>query len=253
MASFSLNRESDVAYSAMPLKYNNQISGVIMIFSPVTEINNLLKEAMPDIVVITGDMLDSRRQGFENSLVFAKKCAEIFPCYFVTGNHEKQGKEYDELKNKMLQCGVTVIEDDYIELKQKDEKINLFGINDPLFKTSRFDGDMYTVTKKRLNSFDFNPDEYNILLSHRPEYFELYAEYDIDLVLSGHAHGGQFRIPFIGGLFSPNQGIFPKYTTGIYTKDSTNMIVSRGIGPSIIPFRINNRPEIIVVELKKEI
>ncbi len=214
---------------------------------------DLLKKAHPDIVVITGDMLDSRRPGYENSLIFAKKCAKIFPCYFVTGNHEKQGKGYLELKNKMQQNGVVVLEDKYIELKEDNQKINLFGINDPLFKTSRFSGDMYTVTKKRLNSFTFNPNEYNILLSHRPEHFELYAEYNIDLVLSGHAHGGQFRLPFVGGLFSPNQGLFPKFAEGIHTKDSTTMIVSRGIGPSVIPFRINNRPEIILVELKKDV
>lgn len=213
---------------------------------------DLLKEAKPDIVVITGDMLDSRRPGYENSLKFAEKCAELFPCYFVTGNHEKQGKGYPELKNKMTQSGVVVIEDECIELERNEEKINLFGINDPLFKTSRFSGNAATVTKKRLNSFVVKPNEYNILLSHRPEFFELYAEYNIDLVLSGHAHGGQFRVPFIGGLYSPNQGLFPQYTTGIYTKDSTYMIVSRGIGPSIIPFRINNRPEIIIAELKKD-
>ncbi len=216
------------------------------------KIIDLLKEAKPDIVVITGDMLDSRRPGYENSLNFAKKCAKIFSCYFVTGNHEKQGKGYLDLKSKMTQSGVVVLEDKYIELKRDNQTINLFGINDPLFKTSQFNGNTKNVTTKRLNSFTFKPDEFNILLSHRPEYFQLYTEYNIDLVLSGHAHGGQFRIPFIGGLFSPNQGLFPKYTSGVYTKNSTNMIVSRGIGPSVVHFRINNRPEIVLVELKKD-
>lgn len=92
-------------------------------------------------------------------------------------------------------------------------------------------------------------DAYCILLSHRPEAFEVYAGENIDLVLSGHAHGGQFRLPFIGGMVAPNQGLFPKYDAGVYTQGNTTMVVSRGIGNSIIPIRFNNRPEIVSVEL----
>ena len=90
---------------------------------------------------------------------------------------------------------------------------------------------------------------FTILLSHRPECFNVYQNKNIDLVLSGHAHGGQFRLPFLGGVIAPNQGLFPKYDAGIYTENGTTMIVSRGIGNSIIPVRINNRPEIVIIEL----
>ena len=93
-------------------------------------------------------------------------------------------------------------------------------------------------------------DNYKLLLAHRPEYFDVYAG-NVDLVLSGHAHGGQFRIPFVGGLVAPGQGFFPEYYEGSYIKEDTEMIVSRGIGNSIIPFRINNKPEIAVAELTK--
>ena len=93
---------------------------------------------------------------------------------------------------------------------------------------------------------------YTILLSHRPELFETYVDCDVDLILSGHAHGGQFRLPFIGGLIAPNQGLFPKYDAGLYTDKNTNMIVSRGLGNSIIPLRFNNCPEIVLVELNIE-
>ena len=93
-------------------------------------------------------------------------------------------------------------------------------------------------------------DGFQLLLSHRPELFDIYVSTDIDLVLCGHAHGGQFRIPFIGGIVAPNQGLFPKYDAGIFSENETTMVVSRGIGNSIIPIRLNNRPEIVMIELQ---
>ena len=98
----------------------------------------------------------------------------------------------------------------------------------------------------------YDKTQYTILLSHRPELIDTYTEENFDLVLSGHAHGGQIRIPFLGGLVAPNQGFLPKYTSGIYEKNDTKMIVSRGIGNSIIPFRINNRPELVVINLQNK-
>ena len=95
-------------------------------------------------------------------------------------------------------------------------------------------------------------DSYTILLSHRPELFSVYAEQEMNLVLSGHAHGGQFRLPLVGGLVAPNQGFFPEYDSGVYTEHGTSMVVSRGIGNSLFPFRFNNRPEVILIELKSE-
>lgn len=92
-------------------------------------------------------------------------------------------------------------------------------------------------------------DTYTILLSHRPELFDTYAASQVDLVFSGHAHGGQIRLPLIGAVFAPNQGFFPKYNAGIYRKDRTQMIVSRGLGNSIFPIRLNNRPELIAATL----
>jgi predicted MPP superfamily phosphohydrolase len=103
-----------------------------------------------------------------------------------------------------------------------------------------------------LDNLMHEEDKYSILLSHRPELFHIYVDNNIDLVLSGHAHGGQFRIPFIGGIVAPNQGLFPKYDAGLFGEKETNMIVSRGIGNSIIPFRFNNPPEIIIIELQHE-
>lgn len=105
------------------------------------------------------------------------------------------------------------------------------------------------MTARVLDNLMDDNDGYTILLSHRPELFTTYTASGVDLVFTGHAHGGQFRIPFVGGLVAPNQGFFPEYDAGLYTAETTNMVVSRGVGNSIIPLRINNRPELIVVTL----
>ena len=110
-------------------------------------------------------------------------------------------------------------------------------------------GEVPAMVSTKLNSLTGDENGYTILLSHRPELFDTYVSCGVDLVLSGHAHGGQFRLPLIGGLVAPNQGLFPKYDAGLYTDGGTNMVVSRGLGNSIIPIRFNNRPEIVLVEL----
>lgn len=212
----------------------------------------ILSESTPDIIVITGDLVDSQHTDMEIALDFVREAVQIAPVYYVTGNHEAWIQQYDKLKTGLETIGVTVLEDEAIQLEHGDEKITLAGLSDPDFTIN---GDMFgevpAMVGAKLGELTDIEDSYTILLSHRPELFGTYADCDIDLVLSGHAHGGQFRLPFVGGLIAPNQGIFPKYDAGLYTDDNTNMIVSRGIGNSVIPFRFNNRPEIVLVELKK--
>ena len=210
----------------------------------------ILREADPDIIAITGDVIDSRNTDIDMALQFTKAAMEIAPCYYVTGNHEARVSEYDELKEGMIELGVVVLEDGRIKLEQAGETISLLGVNDPSFQTDYLFGDSETVMLSKLQDIINEEDTYTILLSHRPELFEVYKESKVDLVLSGHAHGGQFRIPFVGGLVAPNQGLFPKYDAGLYTEENTNMIVSKGIGNSILPFRFNNRPEVILIELE---
>ena len=211
---------------------------------------DMLREAKPDIIAITGDLIDSRNTDIEIALKFTGAAMEIAPCYYVTGNHEARASEFDKLKEGMIELGVAVLEDGCIELEQSGETITLLGVNDPSFQTDYLFGDSKTVMQSKLQEIINEEETYTILLSHRPELFEVYRESKVDLVLSGHAHGGQFRLPFVGGLVAPNQGLFPKYDAGLYTEDNTNMIVSRGIGNSILPFRFNNRPEVILIELK---
>ncbi len=207
-----------------------------------------LKEAKPNIIVITGDMIDSRNTKTDVALCFAKEAVKIAPCYYITGNHEARASEYSQLKKGLLELGVTVLEDDKVKIELLGETITLFGVLDPRFNADSTLDDKTAVGNK-LDDLIVEEDGYTILLSHRPELFETYVDRALNLVFSGHAHGGQFRLPFVGGIIAPNQGLFPKYDAGIYTEGNTNMVVSRGVGNSIVPFRVNNRPEIVLVEL----
>ncbi len=210
----------------------------------------ILRDADPDMIAITGDLIDSRDTDIEIALQFVREAVKIAPCYYVTGNHEARINEYGELKTGMEAAGVIILEDAQTEISMEGQTITLIGVNDPSFQTDYLFGDSETVINTKLEELHTDNDGFTILLSHRPELFDTYTNHNIDVVLSGHAHGGQFRLPFIGGLVAPNQGLFPKYDAGIYTEDNTNMLVSRGVGNSILPFRVNNRPEVILIELQ---
>lgn len=213
---------------------------------------NMLREAKPDIIAITGDIIDSRNTDIDIALRFTKAAMEIAPCYYVTGNHEARVSMYDELKAGLIEQGVVVLEDAATEISLDGDTITLIGVNDPSYQTDYLFGDSETVMNGKLQEISNVENEFTVLLSHRPELFEIYVDNNMDLVLSGHAHGGQFRLPFVGGLVAPNQGLFPKYDAGLYTEENTNMIVSRGIGNSILPFRFNNRPEVILIDLQSK-
>ena len=209
----------------------------------------LLSRTDPDIIVLTGDLIDSRNTDIEIALAFAREAMKIAPVYFVSGNHEARVIEYEDLKMGLAEAGVIVLENQKDEITREGESITLMGIDDPSFQESYLFGDAEGVAKQTIETLQRESDGYTVLLSHRPELFELYVETGMDLVFSGHAHGGQFRLPFIGGLVAPNQGFFPKYDAGLFSEENTTMIVSRGVGNSIVPLRFNNRPEIIVVML----
>ena len=212
---------------------------------------DMLREAKPDMIAITGDLIDSRKTNIAVALAFAKEAIQIAPCYYVSGNHEARVSGYRELKTGLVAAGVTVLEDELAEIKVSGESITIIGVNDPSFSTDYLAGDA-AVMDEKLSALAAEDAGFTILLSHRPELFDTYVSHDMDLALSGHAHGGQFRLPLIGGLVAPNQGLFPKYDAGLYSENHTNMIVSRGLGNSIIPFRFNNRPEVVLIELESQ-
>ena len=211
-------------------------------------ITELVEKEKPDIIALTGDLVDSNKTDIQTAGELVKKLAEIAPCYYVTGNHEAWiGSQYQELEKILLDASVVVLHDKSVNLTKNNETIQLAGLDDPDF-TDRDASVQQSMLETKLGNMNLT-DDYCVLLSHRPEAFDAYVSEGVDLVLSGHAHGGQFRLPFIGGIVAPNQGFLPKYDAGMYFESNTTMIVSRGIGNSIIPIRFNNRPEIVSVEL----
>lgn len=213
------------------------------------EILKQLKNNKPDILVITGDFIDSRKTNMDISLDFIRKIKNI-PIYYVAGNHESRIKTYSKFKANLKKIGVNVLENEKINLTYNEEKISLIGLQDPSFETEENNSnEMKKIVQNYLEKYSTEL-EYEILLIHRPELFDIYAANNVDLVFSGHAHGGQIVIPFLGPVIAPNQGFFPKITSGVHTKNNTNLIISRGIGNSLCPIRVNNHPELIYVTLE---
>ena len=208
----------------------------------------MIEKAEPDIIVLTGDLVDSNRTDIDIAIRFTEEAVKLAPTYYVCGNHESRIGEYEALKTGMDAAGVVILENETVMLEREGDRITLMGVVDPTFGAGYLTGDERTIMATQL--VELETDDYTILLSHRPELFTLYAAAEIDLVFSGHAHGGQFRLPFIGGLFAPGQGWLPEYDAGTFTEGNTTMVVSRGLGASSFPLRFNNRPEIVVVTLE---
>lgn len=213
---------------------------------------NKVKKENPDIILVTGDLIDRRRYDLETSMLFIDGAVEIAPVYYVSGNHEAWSLKYDEIKDKLIKAGVVVLDNKVSEIFVGKSKIEVIGVMDPAFDTPEGIKDIYLSNFiQNLNSLS-QSDNFKILLSHRPELFDIYVTEEIDLTFSGHAHGGQFRLPLIGGLFAPHQGFFPKYTSGKHKISEYTLVVSRGLGNSLFPLRIFNNPEIVKVILQKE-
>jgi predicted MPP superfamily phosphohydrolase len=211
----------------------------------------MLRNADPDMIAITGDLVDSRKLDMDTALAFIREAVKIAPCYYVTGNHEARLSEYSGLKSQMETAGVTVLEDAATQITVEGASITLLGLQDPSFHGMYKPENIEKLVDDQLTQLHTDGDAFTLMLFHRPSYFEVYAKHDVDLVLAGHMHGGQFRLPFLGGLYTPSHGFFPEYDAGPYTQGNTSMLVSRGIGNSAFPFRFNNRPEVVLIELQR--
>ncbi len=209
-----------------------------------------IKKENPDMIIITGDYIDYYHTHRDISERLTTRLTEIAPVYYVTGNHEsRMPDELEKLTEYFESVGVQILRNDEIIIERNNDKIRICGIDDPDFTGTDRELEEYGYEAlEKINSLKTD-DTYTILLSHRPEIFDIYCKSGVNLVFSGHAHGGQFRLPIIGAVFAPGQGIFPKYTQGVHQSENTTMIVSRGLGQSSIPFRINNSPELVIADL----
>lgn len=205
----------------------------------------MIERSAPDIIVLTGDLLDRNRTDVDTAMGLIRRIVTMAPVYFVSGNHEHQSGEWDRLAEEMTEAGVTILDNGKSVIPRNGDTITLLGLADKKVNPN------YAQVLHTLMAGQ--EDSYNILLSHRPELFETYVAAGVDLIFTGHAHGGQMRIPFLQqGIFAPHQGFFPKYTEGMHEKDGTVMVVSRGLGNSSFPLRLFNRPELVEVTLQAE-
>ena len=209
---------------------------------------SLIRAAEPDIIAITGDLIDSRHTDIDSALAFVEAAAEIAPVYYVTGNHESR-LDFDEIEPRLIAAGARVLRNEAEDIGHGGERIRLAGIDDPSF--IRTGGTSEERAAAELEQLGDGGGTFTVLLVHRPELVEVYAEYGAGLVLSGHAHGGQVRLPLLGGLYAPGQGLLPEYDSGLYSLGETQMVVSRGLGNSVAPLRVNNRPELVIVTLSR--
>ena len=214
----------------------------------------------PDIIVITGDYIDDKAKNKQKMLEYAKSLCEIAPVYYITGNHERRLESFDELMSELEKCGFNVLLNEYTTFNVGDNEISILGLDENIadfddYKARRRGDFEYPDMEQYFREFERSRG-FRIVLSHCPENFEgveqlNYSNYDFDLQLSGHAHGGQFILPIIGPVYSPGQGIYPKYARGSFG-ERPKLIVSRGLGNAEFPFRLFNHPEINVITLSRK-
>lgn len=215
-----------------------------------TELVSLIKKQNPDLIALVGDIADDEVPivGTEQ---FLEGIKDLAPIYYVSGNHEFWADDIEDIKAVIKRYGVTVLENDYETILIKDCPIIIAGVDDPEIVVSEkpwFDWEQGMLTA--FAGLQDRP-EFKILLAHRPERISLYKKMDFDLILSGHTHGGQVRIPLLlNGLYAPNQGWFPKYAGGLYEHDSLTHVISRGVSFNPRLPRIFNPPELVVIDIR---
>jgi predicted MPP superfamily phosphohydrolase len=205
-----------------------------------------VQAALPDIIVITGDLIDRDDQG-EFARTLLRQLTDIAPVFYVTGNHEWDSDGLGELLDILDECGVTVLRNEFVTLTRGDSSIVLAGVDDP-----NGYADMKTPEELVEEVRTAAGDSFLVMLCHRNDKLDLFASLGVDLLLSGHAHGGIIRLPFTDGLVGPARDLLPTYTSGVYTNGTTNMVVSRGLGSNsgYPPIRLLNNPHIPVIILR---
>lgn len=217
-----------------------------------------IEKIKPDIIVMTGDMINTNSKSYDNFFELAKEITKNYTTYYIMGNHEQrlEWKKQFEFLRQLKNIGVNVLENTDVTIYKNSENINLYGLKQPV---SSYKNALKNNTPTNFSLEDMskifpavNEKEFNILLSHSPFDFDIFSTWGADLTLSGHVHGGLIRLPFIGGVLSPERTFFPKYDAGEYVIGDSKMIVCRGLGNGTLPIRIFNNPEICVITLKNK-
>lgn len=219
-----------------------------------------IKSLNPDIVVVTGDLIDGENNNYNVALDFMKEISKLYRVYYIIGNHEQKSlikkykDEYKDYFNKLHQIDFVNLDNNKVEIVKGDSNINLYGLTVPyscykyLFDNQETTSIDIDFLEEKLGKVD--REQFNILLVHTPFYFDEYEKWGADLTLCGHVHGGIVRLPLVGGLLSPDRKFFPKYDLGEYIKNKSTMIVSKGLGGSKVLIRVNCKPEIVNIKLK---
>ncbi|AFV12825.1 metallophosphoesterase [Thermacetogenium phaeum DSM 12270] len=224
----------------------------------------IIERENPDIIVATGDMIDSIGDDGSSFLNLLKGINGRYPVYFSLGNHEQAVRVRDQRQDtevfrefikQIREAGGIVLDNERAEIKKEDGSLHLYGLTSMLYHYTGSDTAYWEGSDLKA---DFlvaelgrpSGEGIDLLLAHNPKYFAEYARWGADIVLAGHVHGGIVRLPFLGGIFSPDRTLFPEYQAGIYKRGDAVMLVSRGLGSSVIPLRLFNRPEVVVITLK---
>ncbi|HHW89966.1 MAG TPA: metallophosphoesterase [Clostridiales bacterium] len=201
------------------------------------------QESKPDLIAITGDIINGQK--IDKTLLYIKEAVNVAPVFFVSGNHEYYSKRYNFIKDQLVNAGARVLDNRLEEITVNSKILSVIGIRDLAFFKNK------EAFKNTINTLSGQAKGFRIMLTHKPHLIDAYQNSGADLILSGHAHGGQVRLPLIGGLYAPGQGVFPRYTSGLYRlKNGVSMIVNRGLGDSKFPWRINNPAHLILITLK---
>lgn len=207
-----------------------------------------LEQQKPDAVILCGDFFDNKLP-LDNARLVLEGIGSAYPCYYVTGNHEywSDHQKFRQMMALLEQNHVEDISGQTVQVQLNGQTLNLCGVDDPANPWNRsIEGQLHGLRSAADPAYD------SVLISHRPGLFETYCSHGFGLVLSGHAHGGQWRIPgLLNGLISPDEGFLPDYAGGRYDRYDTTMIVSRGLAreSTLIP-RVFNRPELVIVEVE---